>query len=409
MQTTNKRTGVMTLRTLGRGFWLGILASLALHATLLSNGGLHIPKWNDSPTLEARLEPVEFKAVSLPEPDIAAETITVPAQPSQAAAERPTPIPADSPSAPPTPAQPAVPPAPENGAPPSSHPATPQPQTLPAPASSQTASTDAVRNLNKLPERLEIQFELDGMVSGQQTHRWQRNGERYTLETEGEVTGLASLFVRGKLTQISQGRIGANGLMPERYETRHINGKVETLRFDYDNNQIESARTDEKRGKRTLELPLLSGIQDPLSAIYQLAMLAQSRDDGLIVAASAKRVKGYAYRILGNEKLDAAIGEITALHIARAGDSSGREVHLWLSATHHYLPVKISYVDDDGNAWILQATRIHTEHAAQSAKGFWPPKREAGVLPASATPAKPDDGTTSPGNAGAGGSSRDAE
>lgn len=361
MQTTSNRTGVMTLRTLGRGFWLGILASLALHAILFSNGGLHTPIWNDSPTLEARLEPVEFKAVILPEPDIAAETVTEPAQPRQAAAEHPMPIPTDSPSAPPASAQPAETPVPENDAAPSSQPATPQPQTLPAPAGSQTASADAMRNLNKLPERLEIQFELDGMVSGQQTHRWQRNGERYTLETEGEVTGLASLFVRGKLTQISQGRIGASGLMPERYETRHITGKVETLHFDYDNNQIESARFDDKRGKRVLELPLLSSAQDPLSAIYQLVMLAQSRDDGLIIAASAKRVKAYAYRILGNEKLDTAIGTVTALRVARAGDSKGRDVHLWLSTAHHYLPVKISYVDDDGKEWMLQATRIRSE------------------------------------------------
>ena len=348
----------MTLRTLGRGFWLGILASLLLHGVLLSNGGFRLPVWQDAPVLEARLESAEFKSVPLPTTEILAEP----------AAVKPTPV---AETTAPTAPEPVVPPTSPGAPPPASTPlvavkpntieAPPPPPPIAPPADAQATLTESARNLKSLPAQLEIEFELNGMVSGRQSHRWQRSGARYTLETEGEVTGLASLFVRGKLTQTSQGKIGALGLMPESYETRHLTGKQENLKFDYDNNQIESTRIDNKHGKRTQVLPLLTGAQDPLSAIYQLAMVAQDDKDGLIVAAGAKRVKGYAYRVLGSEKLETSLGAVTALHVTRTGEGGNRDMHLWLSSTHHYLPIKISYVDDDGKEWVLQATRIRAE------------------------------------------------
>ena len=342
----------MTVRTLGRGFWLGIIASFLLHALLFSSGSFQVPNWRDEVILETRLEPVEFKAVSLPKPEVTSEA--VPASPSP----HPTPAtPVAEPApviAPPLPtpvkipvAPPIIPPLPEA--------ATPA-----VPDKSASTPSQAARSPKTLPARIEIVFELNGMLSGRQTHRWHRDGQRYSLETEGEVTGLASLFVRGKLTQISEGRIGNLGLMPEYYEMQRLSGKKETLRFDYDGNVIEASRLDAK-GKRTLELPLLSGAQDPLSAIYQLAMAAQEDSDGLIVTAGTKRIKGYPYRVLGTEKIDTALGALNALHVVRAGDSSNGGMHLWLSPGHHYLPVKVTYVDEDGTEWVLETTRIRTE------------------------------------------------
>lgn len=342
----------MTIRTLGRGFWLGIIASFLLHALLFSSGSFQIPKWHDDVMLEARLEPVEFKAVSLPKPEVTSEA--VPAAPSLL----PTPA---TPSAEPAPAiatplataieMPVVPPV-----------TTPVPEATPPTVPDKPASTptQTARSLKTLPTRIEIVFELNGMLSGRQTHRWHRDGQRYSLKTEGEVTGLASLFVRGKLSQISEGKIGNLGLMPEYYEMQRLSGKKETLKFDYDNNVIEASRIDAK-GKRTTELPLLTSAQDPLSAIYQLAMAAQEDSDGLIVTAGAKRIKGYPYRVLGTEKINTALGALNALHVVRAGDTGNGGMHLWLSPEYHYLPVKVTYVDEDGTEWVLQTTRIRTE------------------------------------------------
>jgi hypothetical protein len=240
---------------------------------------------------------------------------------------------------------------------------TTQPATseITTPATTNNASTEpATHNLNTLPSRIEIVFKLDGMLSGRQTHRWQHDGKHYQLETEAEVTGLAGLFLRGKLTQTSNGKIGSSGLMPEHYSMQRLSGKRETLDFDYESNLIAATRTDAKRGTRSLELPLLTGAQDPLSAIYQLAMTARDDREGLIVAAGAKRIKGYPYRVLGTERLDTPLGILDALRVTRAGEATGG-MQLWLSPKHYHLPIKIIYTDDDGTEWVLEASRIKTD------------------------------------------------
>jgi hypothetical protein len=247
-------------------------------------------------------------------------------------------------------------------APPVPEPVLPLSTAKPPPQSAQpyAALTRAAESIRQLPAHIEIVYELKGLLSGRQTHVWQSNGQRYSLETEGEVTGLAGLFVSGKLIQKSRGSIGPLGLMPEDYEMLRLTGKKEALHFDYQSNIILSSRTDSKRGTRTLELPLLTGAQDPLSAIYQLAMAARDEGNGLLVAAGAKRVKGYPYHTLGIETLKTPLGESKALHVMRAGDSEKSASHLWLSLDRHALPVKVVYFDDDGTEWVMEAVSIRT-------------------------------------------------
>lgn len=353
------------LRAAGRAFWIGLALSLALHALFLARGSFPMA-WLQSPPLEARLEAVEFQAVPPPAPQ------PPPSAPKPAAQLRARPVPAPPPPEAPPPeaasevaAVPALP-----------LPETPQPEADTAPAAAElpqpaaeaappgarphSALTAAAENIRQLPARIEIVFELKGLLSGRQTHVWQHDGERYTLQADSEATGLTGLFVRGRLVQTSRGRLGPLGLMPEQYEIRRPNGKKETLGFDYDSNLIESRRSDAKRGTRSLQLPLLTGAQDPLSSIYQLAMAAQAGKDGLIVAAASKRIKGYPFRMLGAETLHTPLGEMKTLHVARAGESEKGGMQLWLAPELHALPIKVSYVDEDGSEWVLEAVSVKT-------------------------------------------------
>lgn len=362
MSPPRQRRGVMSLRTLGHGFWIGLVASLVLHALLISTGRFHIPRWNDdTQILEARLEPEEFKAVPLPEPEAVSEPVAH-SQPQPQSHQNPNPPD-------PLTSIPALQPAPMAGEP---VPAPPPPKVEPViplstaevPPQSErpyAALTRAAQNIRELPAHIEIVYELNGMLSGRQTHVWQRTGQRYTLEAEAEATGLAGLFVSGKLIQKSRGSISSLGLMPEQYEIQRPSGKTEALRFDYGANVIESSRTDSRRGTRTLELPMLTGAQDPLSSIYQLAMAARDDKDGFIVATSTKRVKGYPYRTLGKETLHTPLGELNTLHVTRAGESDKGSVHLWLAPERYSLPVKVTYVDEDGTEWVLEAVSIKTQ------------------------------------------------
>lgn len=358
MSPPGQRRGVMNLRTVGRAFWIGLAASLALHAFFLAKGKFPQAKLDSSPPLEARLEPEEFDAVKLPEPEPASEA-PAPATDDTPPPRAPAPAPAEA-AASVSPA-PMMLPMDEPSIAPAS-PAPPLPKAEPPPPSAQPHAilTQAAQRIRSLPAHVEIVYELKGMLSGRQVHTWQQSGQRYTLETVAEATGLTSLFVGGRMTQKSSGRIGALGLMPERYEIQRASGKKEVLEFDYADNLIKSSRTDAKRGTRTLDLPLLTGAQDPLSSIYQLAMAAQGGSDGLIVAASSKKVKGYLYRMLGTEILRTPLGEMKTLHVTRAGDSGKDDTHLWLAPERYALPVKVSYLDEEGTEWVLEAVSIST-------------------------------------------------
>lgn len=357
MSPPSQRRGAMSLRTAGRAFWIGLAASLALHAFFLAKGTFPQAQLDASPPLEARLEDEAFEAL----PPLAPEPAE-PAPPPVAEAAAPAPAPEPAEPAADTGAVPLTLPA-EPATAPQAEPLLPLSRAEPPPPSAQPHAllVEAAERIRNLPARIEIVYELQGMLSGRQVHTWQRSGQRYTLEAVAEATGLTGLFLSGQLVQKSSGRIGPLGLMPERYEIRRPSGKNEMLAFDYAGSIIESGRTDARRGTRTRELPLLTGVQDPLSAIYQLAMAAQDGKDGLIVAASSKKVQGYPYRMLGKETVSTPLGDIKALHVTRAGDPGKSDTHLWLAPERHALPVKISYVDEDGTEWVLEAVSIKTQ------------------------------------------------
>ena len=358
------RSGVMTLRTLGRGFWIGLAGSIGLHAVMLSTGGFTIPKLAEPRIIEARLEPPEIEAKSPSIPKPAAQTTEPPARPKPPAtviAARPAlPEPAASQStSTETIAEAPAPPASENEA----AAVPPLPELWPPPPDNRPHAvlSQAANNLRELPKHVEITYQLKGMVSGRQTQIWRREDQRYTIESSAEATGLAAMVLSGKIIQTSSGHIGPLGLAPERYHLQRPAGKSETLLFRHGDNVIESSRTDPKKGARTAELPLLTGAQDPLSAIFQLAMIAREGSDGMIVAAGTKRVKGYPYRTLGVETIQTPLGPLQTLHVMRAGDSDKGAVHLWLAIEHRHLPVRIAYTDDEGMDWRLEASSIKVE------------------------------------------------
>lgn len=343
MKASGKRHGFLSLRTAGRAFWFGLAASLALHVLLLAQGRFEMPRWEEPAAIEAWLAPEEPRP-----PPPAHPRQTLPRPPAPRAAASPARASTSVPAAPGTPENPAAPPLPANAS----------PADIGRPYA---ALIQAAESIRRLPAHMQIVYVLRGLLHGRQTHVWQIDGGHYTLAAEGEVTGLAGLFVRKKLVQRSSGSIGPLGLMPEQYEMQHISGKKEILRFDYQANLVESTRMDSRHGTRTLELPLMPGVQDPLSAIYQLAMAALDGRDGLIVAASSKKVKGYPYRMLGKESLRTPLGELDTLHVVRDGDTEKNAIHLWLSPVHHSLPVKIAYRDEDDREWVLEAVSIETE------------------------------------------------
>jgi hypothetical protein len=178
---------------------------------------------------------------------------------------------------------------------------------------------------------------------------------RYTLTSETEAQGLASLFVSGKLVQRSEGVVTEHGLQPQHFFYQYGNNEAKAQRAELD---WESHTIAMKSSKGLVTQALPAGTQDLLSFMYQYMYqdpLAQMQ----IAVTNGKRLRTYSYSFEGEEQVQTRMGEIRALHIAK---SSGNEkTELWLAVDYRYLPIKIRKTDEDGSVLEQIMTRLNTD------------------------------------------------
>jgi hypothetical protein len=315
-----------------RPWWLALGVSLLLHLTLIGGPGWRLPQWEsppEPPPIEARLVPLPEPIVPKPRPRPAppvAKKLPVPRLPPPEV--RPAPEPVVEPVA-----DGGVPEAPAvvERADPDAMPVEAAPMPAPAPLEA------SVPPLNPLPSRLELRFRVRyGIAGGEQVLLWVNEGERYTLTSVTEATGLAGVFYRGKLVQISRGRITPRGLQPEEF-------------WDQRGDKRSSGRFDEDSHMLTLEPHLgpprhfsyTGDVQDVLSLFFQFALTAPPPDrQQTYTVFNGKKLRDYTYEIRGEEALETALGKVNTLHLARLTEGDGR-FEVWLDIDRHYLPVRI--------------------------------------------------------------------
>ena len=178
--------------------WVGLAASVLLHAVVLSGAGWTLPRLQaaaESPAIEARLMPPP--PVALPHP---------PRARPPAAPPRPRPLP-------PPPAEPAMPDEVAVAA------ANPEPAPPAAPPEADAASPSAADTveapppLNALPRRIDLEYRISfGPASGRQNLVWINEGEGYTPPAWPPPPGSPASSIRGRFVQTSRGRITPRGL-----------------------------------------------------------------------------------------------------------------------------------------------------------------------------------------------------
>lgn len=308
--------------------------SLAVHLALLFGPHLSLPVGlAPAPVLEAKL-------ASLPPPPPVRKESTKPVKPPRAAKPKPAPATEPGEAAPSVPAAPAE--APPAEAPQAAAPTEPEPATDKAPS---------------MPQRVAIRFTvfkgLNGLSVGRAEQTWKLDGERYTISSVAEATGLFSLFASGKHVQLSQGEITRDGLKPTSYRVERGQGadKTDTARFDWNAMTLTLA----SGGNKTLKLP--EGTQDLLSFMYQLAFAPPQRSTVQLSITNGRKLDSYAYWVV-EEALDTPMGRLKTLHLGKQRDPGEKDTEVWLAADYHYLPVKISQLDKDGDGLVLLANEI---------------------------------------------------
>jgi hypothetical protein len=310
-----------------RLWWLALGVSLLLHLALLGGPGWLMPQWEsppEPPPIEARLLPQSEPFVPpppRPAPPVAKKPPVPRLPPSEA---RPAPEPMVEPVA-----DRDVPEAPAVAE--RADPVAMLVEAAPAPVEPSSPT------LNQLPNRLELRFQVHyGIAGGEQTLLWVNEGERYTLTSVAEATGLAGVFYRGKLVQISRGRITPHGLQPEEF-------------WDQRGDKRSSGRFDATTRTLTLEPQVgpprhfnyTGEVQDVLSLFFQFALTAPPPDRRQTYTVfNGKKLRDYTYEVRGEETLETALGTVNTLHLARLADGDGR-FEVWLAIDRHYLPVRI--------------------------------------------------------------------
>ncbi len=345
-----------------RPFVLGLLASLALHLALLTNGQIDwtLPQaLPDAPPIEARIEsPAPASPRRAPSAKALAQPASPPAQarpshedaPQERLSEAAAPAPPAEPeaaSAPPVETPPAVPPVP-------ALPAAQQAATAP-PVETPPAVPAIAIKFNPLPRRIKIEYRIRyGPASGKQVLLWVREDEHYTLTSVVSATGLAGLFYSGRIAQTSSGRITGQGLVPEEFWDQRGDKRVQA-RFDYAHSTllVESAK-----GVRNLDLP--AGIQDSLSLFFQLALTAPTPPEGTNAVFNGKTIRTYRYRLVGEETVETRMGPLRAVHLARVTTAQESRFDIWLAIDRHYLPVRVLRAEESGVEGELLATRFNS-------------------------------------------------
>lgn len=252
---------------------------------------------------------------------------------------------------------------------PATHPLLPAAETVPPPRQDPllqamsivrpgavAAEGDGLRNSAPPPVRLppptQLQFDVTGQVRllhyrARAELVWQHDGERYQAQQS-----ISALFV-GSRSQRSTGRIGAQGLLPERF-------------LDKSRNE-QAAHFDPAQGKATFsantpDAAIGPGAQDRLSVFIQLGALLAAAPENYppgtqihLTTVGARNADRWAFVVEGPETLELRAGTLAALKLLRMPQRDyDQKAELWLAPSLGYLPVRIRLSQSNGDFADLQ-------------------------------------------------------
>lgn len=178
---------------------------------------------------------------------------------------------------------------------------------------------------------------------------WASDGRTYQLQLEGKAAFI-SMFRR-----TSVGRLGPNGLQPERFSDKRFNRSEQATHFRQDKGVISFANNKPNA-------PLLAGAQDQLSMMLQLAGIVggnpeqvQAQGSVQLQVAGTDEADLWLFSVEGMETIMLPAGTTTALHLLRAPRKEfDRRVELWLAPSLGYMPVRFMITEQNGDKLDLQ-------------------------------------------------------
>ncbi|MEZ0307791.1 MAG: DUF3108 domain-containing protein [Ramlibacter sp.] len=216
----------------------------------------------------------------------------------------------------------------------------------PAPPAPQVAT--APRAALAIPGSMRLRYQVDiqargQTVQGQGELTWRHDGESYEARLE-----LKSPLLPAR-TQHSTGRLTAGGLAPLRFSDR--NRSEEATHFEREKGKVSfsSNRPD---------APLLTGTQDRLSVMLQLAAMVAGEPSKFppgttisIPTATTREAEPWLFIVEGEEDLALPGGKMRGLKLVRNPRKEfDSKVELWLAPGMDYAPVRLRLTQPNGDS-----------------------------------------------------------
>ncbi|WP_296952158.1 DUF3108 domain-containing protein [uncultured Massilia sp.] len=183
-------------------------------------------------------------------------------------------------------------------------------------------------------------------LNGDATLTWRAGDGKYAVSAESRVA------VLGKLTENrSSGAIDAYGLAPNEFYDKRFRKEAVTATFDRGAKTISFSDGDKT-------YPIRGGEQDRVSISWQLVGVARAAKDKFkagsewqFFVVGPRDADPWTFRVVGREKvqLGGTLGEVDAVHVARATPPGSREqtLDMWLAPSLEWYPVKLRFTEGE--------------------------------------------------------------
>lgn len=213
-----------------------------------------------------------------------------------------------------------------------------------------------------LPKHIQANYEVtkNGQPFARVKEDFAVTGNTYKVESITKGLGIYALFGERKLT--STGEVTAGGLKPIHFELQQGDNPQKALIADF--NWPKNTLRMLVKGSAQ-DVALTAGTQDLASYAYQFMFLPAPLKDAITVnLTTGKKLNQYPYKINAEQEvLDVAGVQYKTLHLVPPEQNKPQTEtkELWLSAEHHYVPVRIMMIDEHGQKLEQTLTELHVE------------------------------------------------
>ncbi len=208
------------------------------------------------------------------------------------------------------------------------------------------------------PSHVELTFTImmGGTRIGEGRDVLEHDGQRYRIVSESRPRGFAALFIND-VRRESRGIVRGDALMPDHFEETGRRGGTRTAKFDWTAGQLALVSGD---SVRTVALP--RGTLDQTSLAYAFSFRPVSGEGFEVHVTDGRGIRQYRYRETGQETIVTPLGEIRTWHFEKVrGPNDRRGFEFWLAPDRHLLPVKLRYVEKNGDVFdsIITEIKVH--------------------------------------------------